>query len=106
MFLSAFMSVLHRVSSVAVGPVEAQGLAREAKAAHPGLGQTSTAPPGVRDGEAHAAVPKPAPVAAVQALELPRRVQLPDQRQLPRATPTRPLRLSKVQGPRQEKDRS
>lgn len=68
--------------AVAVGTVGRRALVREAKGAHTGLWDASTALPGDADGEADAAVTQPAAVTLVVFLEAPGSVELADQSQL------------------------
>lgn len=81
-------------------------LIRESEGAHAGLGEASTAPPGVADGEAHAAVAQPPAVAAVVLLEAPRCVQLTHQCQPGPLVSAGILRLLEGEGSREEGDGS
>lgn len=81
-------------------------LIRESEGAHAGLGEASTAPPGVADGEAHAAVAQPPAVAAVVLLEAPRCVQLTHQRQPGPLASAGVPRLLEGEGSREEGDGS
>lgn len=78
----------------------------ESKGAHPGLGEASTAPPGVADGETHAAVLQPPPVTAVVLLETPRGVKLPHRGQLGPLTCAAVLGLLEGERSRKEGDGS
>lgn len=79
-------------------------LVREAERAHAGLGEASTAPPGVADGKAHAAVLQPSAVTPIVLVEAPGCVQLTHQRQPGAPASAGVLRLLEGEGPRDEGD--
>lgn len=79
-------------------------LIRESERAHAGLGEASTAPPGVADGKAHAAVVQPSAITPVVLLETPRSVKLTDQRQLGSPTSAGVFRLLEGERSRNEGD--
>ena len=67
---------------IAIGSIEMGHLVREPEWAHPCLRDASAAPPGVADGEPHAAVIQPSAVTLVIVSEVPGGIKLADQRQL------------------------
>lgn len=95
-----FFVCFHFGLPVAVSPVEMHRLVREPKRAHPRLGDSSAALPGVADGKPHAAVSQPPAVTLVVFLETPGGVKMADQRQLGSLTSACLYRLVEGERPR------
>lgn len=91
---------------VAVGTVNMCCLVWESKGVHSGCGESSTTPPGVADGKAHAAVLQPPPITTIILLETPHSVKLTHQGQLGSLASAGVLSLLEGERSRKEGDRA